>query len=347
MGLTLQVLTLLSVWVLAYHVLKQRGRMLLRLDNLEAISRLGSDNKIAQAVPRGLAVGTVISISAPLFDVDGRTVSLRDFQGKYVLLICWSPSCGYCSRIAPELALLQRELDERQVKLVFISYGTPEANRQFAEQYGLNAPVLLIGDGSDAPECFKTLGTPSAYLLDEEGKVASPLAVGADQVPTLARTAAGNPKRKRLPGERPLSESRIQREGLTVGTQAPLFTLPDVNGNRVSLEQYRGRKVLLVFSDPHCGPCEELAPRLAKLDRQHRNNGLQVVIVSRGDAEENRHKVEQHHLEFPVVLQRTWEISRQYGIFATPVAFLISEDGRIERNVAQGSDAILSLATGE
>jgi hypothetical protein len=45
-----------------------------------------------------------------------------------------------------------------------------------------------------------------------------------------------------------------------------------------------------------------------------------------------------------VVLQKKWELSRKYGIFATPVAFLVGEDGVIKENVAVGSDAILTMA---
>jgi len=43
-------------------------------------------------------------------------------------------------------------------------------------------------------------------------------------------------------------------------------------------------------------------------------------------------------------VQRKWELSKQYGIFATPVAFLIDEEGIIARDVATGVDAILELA---
>lgn len=346
MIVVLQLITLLSLLAILYQILKQQGRLLLRLDKLEANFGLGVVNRTAPAVPEGLKVGTAITISSLLLDLDGQPVSLDNFRGKRVFLVYWSPNCGYCSRIAPELALLQRDLSERQMQLVFVSLGTADANRKLAEKYGLKSPILLIKEGSEPPACFKTVGTPSAYLLDEQGRVAHSLAVGADQVPALARDAAGNPRPKRLPGERPLTESRIERDGLRAGTRAPVFTLPDVHGHPISLEEYRGRKVLLVFSDPHCGPCDELVPRLERLHREHRDNGLDVLMVSRGDADENRRKAEQHRIEFPVVLQRTWELSREYGIFATPVAFLISEDGLIAKNVAQGADAILSLAVG-
>src|SRR5437016_12121734 len=112
----------------------------------------------------------------------------------------------------------------------------------------------------------------------------------------------------------------------------------------VSLEEYRGRQVLLVFSDPHCRPCDELAPHLVRLHRNHSNNGLALILVGRGDPGENRRKAEQHGFQFPIVLQEKWKLSKEYGIFATPVAFLIREDGVIAKDVAVGTDAILTLA---
>jgi peroxiredoxin len=174
--------------------------------------------------------------------------------------------------------------------------------------------------------------------------VAQSVAVGADQVLALAReAAAAQPKRKRLPGERSLSESRLERHGLKPGTPAPPFQLPDVHGRPVSLEAYRGRQVLLIFTDPHCGPCDQLAPHLVRLHHQHHDNGIALVMIGRGDPEENRRKVEAHGFEFPVALQRRWELSKAYGIFATPVAFLVDEDGVIAREVAIGVEAIMAL----
>jgi peroxiredoxin len=87
-----------------------------------------------------------------------------------------------------------------------------------------------------------------------------------------------------------------------------------------------------------------LAPRLASLHREHANNGLGFLMVGRGDADENRRKAEQYGIEFPVVMQEKWKLSKEYGIFSTPVAFLIGEDGVIQKNVAVGVDAITTLA---
>jgi peroxiredoxin len=166
-------------------------------------------------------------------------------------------------------------------------------------------------------------------------------------VPALAReVATAGAKNKKTPfgGKRSLSESRIERNGLKAGTPAPTFELPDIHGNTVSLEEYRGRRVLLVFTDQNCGPCDRIAPDLVRLHQQHRDNGLALVMIGRGDPEANRNKAEAYGFEFPVALQKRWEISKEYGIFATPVAFLIDENGVIARNVARGTDEILTLA---
>lgn len=151
-------------------------------------------------------------------------------------------------------------------------------------------------------------------------------------------------RKKRLPGERPLVESRIERQGLRAGTVAPPFSLPDLHGRLTTLEEFRGRRVLLVFTDPHCAPCDQLAPALVRLHKQNRDQKLAIVMVGRGEPEENRRKAVQHHIEFPLVIQQRWELSKAYGIFTTPAAFLIDEQGIIAHNVGTGADEILALA---
>jgi peroxiredoxin len=161
---------------------------------------------------------------------------------------------------------------------------------------------------------------------------------------------------------RSLARSKLKRDGLKAGEPAPDFRLPCLDGTERSLQDFRGRRVLLVFSDPHCGPCSTLAPRL---ERFHRENGEeggcgslssggmnpegdhslppQVVMISRGDPKENRAKVKEHGLTFPVLLQQRWEISRRYAMFATPIAYLLDENGVILKDSAVGVQPILDL----
>jgi hypothetical protein len=78
--------------------------------------------------------------------------------------------------------------------------------------------------------------------------------------------------------------------------------------------------------------------------RQGRTGGLSILIVARGTAEENSRDANLDEVTFRVALQKRWEVSRAYGIFATPVGFLIDEHGVIVRDVAVGPDAIVALA---
>lgn len=141
-----------------------------------------------QHEPQGLDVGTQLEPFA-LPDLGGTEVSLEGLRGRRLLLVNWSPGCGFCARIAPDLAELQPELDRRGVGLVLVALGEADQNRELMEEAGLDCTILL-NDGTQV-EAFKGLGTPSAYLVDEEGKVASELALGADNVPALAAQAAG------------------------------------------------------------------------------------------------------------------------------------------------------------
>lgn len=141
---------------------------------------------------------------------------------------------------------------------------------------------------------------------------------------------------------RSLANSKIKRDGLKAGTVAPEFRLPRLDGGELSLSELRGKPVFVVFSSPSCGPCNALAPRLEKFHRKHPR--LEIVMISKEDPDANREKVNEHGLTFPVVLQKQWEVSRDYAKFATPVAYLIDSAGVITADAAVGEDAVMELA---
>jgi peroxiredoxin len=219
------------------------------------------------------------------------------------------------------------------------------------DRYGIHGVVLLQTAMNVAAQ-YNARGTPMGYRIDSAGRIASELAVGSESLLQLASSvplqkdgeASRRPGPSNAGGDRDpsLARSRLNRDGLKAGAVAPDFRLPRVDGGELSLTEFGGRRVLLVFSDPDCGPCLELAPRLQQLHGQR--SDLQVLMVSRNDVEVNRQKAAQLGLRFPIVLQRQWEISREYGMFATPIGYLIDEQGRIARDVAVGVEPILALA---
>jgi methylamine dehydrogenase accessory protein MauD len=124
--------------------------------------------------------------------------------------------------------------------------------------------------------------------------------------------------------------SRVGRSGLRPGTKAPEFTLPSIAGateaGEVRLHNYAGRKLLLVFMQPGCGPCHAIAP---ELNRLHDAAEVDVLVIQNGDIESVRRWVAQHRPRFPVAMQERFSLSKRYEIFATPFAFLIDEAGVI------------------
>ena len=78
--------------------------------------------------------------------------------------------------------------------------------------------------------------------------------------------------------------------GLAVGDIAPTFSLPNVAGKTRSLSDYAGKRFVLIFFNPACGFCQQLAPRLGHLPP----GAPAVVVMSRGDADVNRSLAREH-----------------------------------------------------
>ena len=140
----------------------------------------------AAPTPESLPVGEPVP-DFELTDLSGNVRTMADFAGRRTLLVNWSPHCGFCDKIAPEIAGAQSGLQDNGVQLVFITLGEADANREKLTEFGLTPTVLLRDSGT--VETFAGMGTPVAYLLDERGLVLEPLAYGANQVPVLVMSA--------------------------------------------------------------------------------------------------------------------------------------------------------------
>jgi peroxiredoxin len=184
--------------------------------------------------------------------------------------------------------------------------------------------------------CWVTYG-----LLRQNGR----MLVRLDSLEAALDARPSDRRESRVFADRSLAASRIARTGLPAGTIAPPFQLPTIDGGQVALSDYAGRRLLLVFSDPACAPCAALLPLLEETSRR---SGLPVLVISRGGVDENRRKLAESGVKLRVALQAHWEVSRLYGKFTTPMAYLIDEHGHLATGVASGAAPVLALAsTGE
>ena len=340
-----------GMW-LGYQLVRQNGRILLRLEAIEKQlgRRSGAKEHQAARPPEGLPSGA----AAPDFelpDLAGVRRKLSEFRGQDVLLIFFNPQCGFCTKMAADLATLPADGGEGRTVPIVVTTGDADQNRKLVERHGIHC-VVLVQEQMEVASKFRAQGTPMGYRIDAEGRIASELTVGAESLLKLADpkaahepAASANGKSSIHKCKQPdlsLARSKLNRTGLKAGAVAPDFSLPRVGGGELSLADLRGRRVLLVFSDPHCGPCDELAPQLQELHEQRPD--LQVLVISRRDAEATHAKAAALGLKYPIVMQQQWEISKRYEMFATPIGYLIDERGIVVKDVAVGVAPILALA---
>jgi len=136
--------------------------------------------------------------------------------------------------------------------------------------------------------------------------------------------------------------ARDAQAGLAPGAKAPTFALPSVEGSIVTLESLLqpDKQTLLIFSDPGCGPCNMLMPKVAEWQRQH--DRLNIAIVSRGTLEANREKAAQHGVG-PVLLQDGHGVFDAYRVAGTPGGVVVAHGGTIAAPLARGSAEIERL----
>lgn len=166
----------------------------------------------------------------------------------------------------------------------------------------------------------------------------------SEDSPAQVRPAQTRPTPTRPTPTRPAPPQFVPaRLALRIGTPAPEFAAPSINGEKCSLQSLRdeGKLVCLVFSTPHCDPCRALWPYLSRWAREHAQ-ALNIVVVSRGSATA---KLAQQHKFDPsrVLLQREFELSELYGVTSTPAAVLVGADGRIQSHLAVGREDISRL----
>ncbi len=119
--------------------------------------------------------------SVALKELDGRPLDLREFRGRDALVLFWNPECGFCQRMLPELRAWEERDSPGTPALIVMSSGGADDIRAME----LRSVVVLDSDFA-AGRAFGASGTPSAVLLDAEGRIASEMAVGAPAVLALA-----------------------------------------------------------------------------------------------------------------------------------------------------------------
>ena len=118
------------------------------------------------------------------------------------------------------------------------------------------------------------------------------------------------------------------------------FTLTNMQGEQVSLSQYRGKVVILNFWATWCPPCREEMPSMERLYQKYKDQGLVILAVS---ADENGKKAVSQFLQktpysFPILLDSDNIAQNAYGVFRFPESFIIDRNGMVVKKIIGGRD---------
>lgn len=345
-GLAVGALAVLAVAVegwLLLHVLQQNGRLLLRLESLEAGVAAGTPLPAAGTAPAPPQPGLPVGSAAPGFSLTGlygETLTLDALRasGRPVALIFSDPGCGPCNALMPEIAAWQRRTDAPSV--VVVSRGGVEANRAKATEHRLSQ--VLLQQDREVMAAYQAVGTPSAVVVRPNGTIGSPLAQGAEAIRALIEPAS-MPQPASQPAPPAVPAVPVGAAGSRVGQPAPDVALPDLDGRTVRLSDLRGRDALVLFWNPQCGFCQRMLDDLKAWEREAPAGAPDLLVVSTGDAGANRAQ----GLRAPVLLDQGFKVGQSFGASGTPSAVRVDASGRIASEVAVGADAVLALAGGQ
>jgi cytochrome c biogenesis protein CcmG/thiol:disulfide interchange protein DsbE len=108
-------------------------------------------------------------------------------------------------------------------------------------------------------------------------------------------------------------------------------TLPTLDGKgKGSLEQLRGKVVVLNFWASWCGPCENEAPVLERAQRKLAGSGGTVLGVTyKDDADASRDFVKKYKLSYPSLRDDRLDLAPKYGTTKLPETFVLDKDGHV------------------
>jgi thiol-disulfide isomerase/thioredoxin len=104
-------------------------------------------------------------------DLAGRTIDLKDFRGRVVLVNFWATWCDPCREEMPSFERLRAKLRGKPFEILAVNYGESSAKvSEFVRKEGLTLPVLLDPD-KDAAGDWSAKGLPITFLVDARGQV--------------------------------------------------------------------------------------------------------------------------------------------------------------------------------
>ncbi len=291
--------------------------------SLATLERKPGPPQIARDAPpldNGLPLGA-LAPGFTLTTIGGTAVSLAQLleTNRAVLLIAASATCAPCRALVPQLKEWAAAHRDRLTAVVAYAGGVPEL--------GAFGPHIILTASDDAViKDYRLQWTPTAVLIDRQGRIASPVAAGVESIEKLMAAIAASQE----PNARAMTTHFRERiRGLPIGTAAP--SLPVANGG--------GPRLVLFWrlGCPHCQGIVASVKHWIAVRADHPADRMSLVVVNWG--QESSVGLE----GVPVVDDAAGDFARLFGAPGTPSAVIVDADGRVASTVGVGAPNVLAL----
>ena len=303
--------------------------------------------------------------------LDGEILSLEKYRGQVVLLDFWATWCGPCIAEVPNVKKTYETYKDQKFQIIGISLDrAKEPLEAYIEKEEL-AWLHYWDNTGKVSHLYEVQAIPSTFLIDGEGIIrktdlrghALEHAVAELVQENLAKpTDASKKTGESSPPSKSIPATKLTKPGTTpqkatpvndleartlawIGKPAPDFQVTGLNGEALSLEQYRGQVVLLDFWATWCGPCIVEMPKVKKTYQTYKDQKFQIIGIS---LDRSKEPLAAYIEKEGIAWRNYWDQDRSirtlYGVQAIPTAFLIDSEGIIRKASLGGFDVETAVA---
>lgn len=195
----------------------------------------------------------------------------------------------------------------------------------------------LRSNSSETKAILRTIGLAlsvvAGLFLGWRLFIAPPTSSIPTPTQTLGENSVQSTAETRVPVPSTGAPSSRLGQAVRVGSPAPDFTLPNLDGDPLSLNMFRGDVVLINFWTTWCPPCREEMPALQEAYENYMDEGFTVLAVNWtqvDDPEQVEPFVRELGLTFPILLDERGEVSEGlYNLLGLPTSVFVDRGGNV------------------
>lgn len=331
------------------RLLKQQTKL---FGEIEAIkTALTEEGEMVPVVREDLLLpeeGLPVGARAPKFRLattSGDEATLDDLlaYGKSVLLLFVSSNCSGCKILLPMVRIWEDEYGDRLTIAVLSQSALKEGEDKIAN-YDIGR--ILIDEKFKVADNYKAKWTPAAVLINADGRIASQVTYGDNAIRTMVRNLIASGQLQPVSSDEQGKNGHIPQTALRystrkIGEPVVRFSLPDLAGRTVNMEELLGTPTLLIFWHPLCKYCKSIYDDIRRLEENAPKGAPRMVFIASGDLEDIR--TVNGDLKSLTLFDPELEVGPLFGTRHTPSAILIDETGRIASSLAIGDPSVRAL----